>query len=343
MHPFEEKLEEKLIKTLGNDDGKSFMGRYTSAKDKSFDDIISQISGTEPDLTKHDTSHIKNVLTRVHELLGDDVVDLDAYEMYTLAIIVLFHDVGNIFGRKGHQTMGKVAKVYNYVRGGNDPKWNQERLVVLQAVNAHTGKTETGEVKDTLKEVEDVSNLENGKKIRLRELAAILRFADELEEGPNRTSMFKQTIAGEKGGYSLESMPFHNYSNVTNVFIDRGNSRVVLRYHIDWDSNKDPNGESFKNFLKFCFTRILKLDDERKYARYYSQVLSPFKKTEVSFHFSIDNVPVELPLESLEFYDKIPIPRLNFDHEIEKREILTSNPEYDVEKIFGTLSSQRIS
>ncbi len=339
MHPFEKKLEDKLIETLDNDEGKSFMSRYTSARDKSFDNVISQIAGSEPNLTKHDVSHIKNVLTRVHELLGDEVTDLNCFEMYTMAIVVLFHDVGNIFGREDHQTKSKVAKVYNHIRG-NEPKWNQERLVVLQAVNAHTGRSQTGEAKDTLKEVEEISNLENGKKIRLRELAAILRFADELEEGPDRTSTFKQAIAGETGGYSKESMQYHNYSNVTNVFIDRGNGRIILRYHINWEANADPSGESFKETLKYCLTRVLKLDEERKYTRYYSQILSPFKMTQVSFHFTVDHIPVDIALDKLEFSDKIPVPRINLEGVVQK-EILDSDPNYDVEKIFQALLKQK--
>lgn len=336
MHPFEGDLEKSLKNTLGVEEGKSFMSRYTNAKDKSIADVISQITGSEPDLTKHDASHIKNVLTRVHQLLGSDADKLSCYEMYALAIIVLFHDVGNIFGRKDHQTPGKVAKVYNHVRG-DDPKWNQERLLVLKAVEAHTGKNQDGTAKDTLKTVDDIANLEDGQPIRLRELAAILRFADELEEGPGRTSTFKQKLAGTAGGYASGSLPYHAYSNAVNVFIDRGNGRIVLRYYIDWDKAKDANGEEFKGLLKFCFARILKLDDERKYCKYYTEFLRPFKKTEVTFHFSINKSPVELGLGSLLFEDDIPIPRTSLDG-VEQEEIAKKDSAYNITSIFESIS-----
>ena len=42
-----------------------------------------------------------------------------------------------------------------------------------------------------LKELAETEQLE-GRPVRLRELAAVLRFADELAEGPQRTSEFMQ-------------------------------------------------------------------------------------------------------------------------------------------------------
>jgi hypothetical protein len=312
MHTLEEKLDKRLKSKLGEDDGASFMSRYITARDKSFADIISQISGSEPDLTKHDITHIRAVLTRVDQLLDDSYLELSVYDLYVLCMIVLFHDVGNIFGRRDHQTKQKVAKVYNHVRG-NDPRWNQERLIILKAVEAHTGRSQTGQPLDTLSEVDEVGNLENGQKIRLRELATILRFADELEEGPGRTSLFKQQNAGEKGGYSQESLPYHEYANITDVFIDRGGGRIVLTYHLNWDKQKDPDCDCLKKVLAFCFQRILKLDDERKYARYYSKLLDPFRKTEVSFQFTVDNLPVDIGLEPIQFHDEIPVPRVSYD------------------------------
>ena len=62
--------------------------------------------------------------------------------------------------------------------------------MVVRATSAHTGKAQDGSC-DTLKEVAELDHLAN-RPVRLRELAAILRFADELAEGPQRTSEFMQ-------------------------------------------------------------------------------------------------------------------------------------------------------
>ena len=64
--------------------------------------------------------------------------------------------------------------------------------------------------------------------MRLRELAAVLRFADELAEGPQRTSEFMQA----EGLYESESQQFHDYANSTHILIDRGTNRIILTYEI---------------------------------------------------------------------------------------------------------------
>eukprot|EP01037_Dinobryon_pediforme_P007472 gene7472-7536_t len=92
---------------------------------------------------------------------------------------------GNVDGRVGHNK--KITEVYNQVRN-KDPRFNQERRVVIKGAEAHCGKTKAGD-RDTLLNVEEIESID-GSRIRLRELSAILRFADELAEGPQRTSSY---------------------------------------------------------------------------------------------------------------------------------------------------------
>jgi hypothetical protein len=40
-----------------------------------------------------------------------------------------------------------------------------------------------------------------------------------------------------------------------------------------------------KEFLTFVFNRIAKLDEERRYARFYCRALAPFKQTDVAINF----------------------------------------------------------
>jgi len=337
--PFEDLLENKLVEKLGPDEGRSFFSRYTCVRDRLIDEVLSEIPGSEPNLSKHDALHIKQLLVRAYQLLGDDCKKLSEYELYTLGISILFHDSGNLFGRDNHHAKDQVAKVYNGIRGSH-PKWRQERHVILTIIESHTGKERDGSASDTLQKVELVSSLENGEKIRIREIASILRFADELEEGPLRTSFFRQSQNSGKGSYPESSKPYHEYANITNVVADRGNGRIVIRYHIDFDTKKDARGVKFKKALEFAYERIIKLDDERQYTKYYSELLLPFKKTEVSFHFSINEIPIEMELEPLVFADEIPIPGRKRKKSQHLQIVTDQNKNYDVKSILKKIQKK---
>ena len=71
--------------------------------------------------------------------------------MYCLGMFILFHDVGNVFGREGHQN--KVAKVFDRIRGKN-ASLRREKTMVVRATCAHTGTARDGS-RDTLKDLDD--------------------------------------------------------------------------------------------------------------------------------------------------------------------------------------------
>ena len=184
-------------------------------------------------------------------LLSDDgIKKLSGIEMYCLGMFILFHDTGNVYGRKNHHK--KVGRVFDCIRD-KDISLRHEKTLVVRATSAHTGKAQDGSC-DTLKEVAELDHLAN-RPVRLRELAAILRFADELAEGPQRTSEFMQV----EDLYESESKKFHDYASRTTILIDRQNSRIFITYTIDIDINKP---DELSDFLSFVFERIQKLNQE---------------------------------------------------------------------------------
>jgi hypothetical protein len=108
-----------------------------------------------------------------------------------------------------------------------------------------------------------------------------LRFADELAEGPQRTSDY--LIDANK--ISDVNKKYHRYAQITEPFIDRGNGRIVLRYDINI---KNETQSTLKEMLSFAYERILKVDEERRYTKFHSKLLEPFRKTEISFNFNND-------------------------------------------------------
>ncbi|WP_426065270.1 HD domain-containing protein [Flavobacterium sp. DSP2-3-1] len=308
--------------------------RYASVRDAMYEDgFFGEIKGQEPSLSDHSEKHIQDVFSRAYKIMGEDsFCYFNETEIYCLALMILFHDVGNIFGRKGHEAIRNIAEVYNKYRA-NYQNYGNERRIISTGASAHSGKSKSGN-KDTLKDLND-DNLDSNL-VRLRELSSILRFSDELAEGKQRTCSFLI----DKGLYSEESMIFHKYAQITNIFPDRNLGRVSITYNIDIpvDFNKDEQ-EKLKNLLKFTYYRAHKLDEERRYTKYYSEILKVFKTVSVVYNFTKNHIPIDIELKQIIFEDKYPIPgELKVVDGVELETIFTKKDEnYNIEKIINSI------
>ncbi len=300
---FEKHMRDRLAAELDEAASKSMLAAYTLARTKLVDDLLAEIKGAQPDLSDHGPNHVANVLDNIHYLLSDKykVHGLSAIDLYVLGTLVLFHDVGNLYERKGHQT--KLGEIFDWARG-TDPSVRREKTMVLQAAAAHTGRAADGTF-DTLKQVSETDHLA-GHKVRLLDLAAILRLADELAEGPQRTSAFLL----EKGLHRPSSTIFHQYAAMTNIRPDRGTGRIMVTYEVPLDK-KEGVEDAFlvaplRELLDFTYGRVVKLDQERRYARFYSSgVLSPFDTTSVQFNFHYNGALLQFNLPPLVLNDKV--------------------------------------
>ena len=290
---FDEQLRDKVLEDFDENKGRYLVNAYELAWLKLQQEVYPHIQGQEPSLSDHGSDHVLNVQQNAIRLLSNDgkIRELSGIEMYCLGMCILFHDVGNIYGRENHQN--RVAGVFGQIRG-TDTSLRREKTLIIRATRAHTGTEQDGS-RDTLKEVTESDHLE-GEHVRLREIAAIIRFADELAEGPQRTSEFMQTA----GLYDKESQKHHDYANITHIRIDRGTGRVVLTYEINIDVNQT---DKLRDLLEFTYTRIRKLNQERQYACYYSALLRPFKSTEVTFNFHFGNELLDTDLSPLKLTD----------------------------------------
>lgn len=324
-------LEKMLVEKLKFDDSiteelkSQLTTYYFSAKESLKRIIYEEIKAVEKDLTRHSIGHIVNVQEKAAMLIGNDGKSrYNGVELYFLALSILFHDVGNIHGRTDHNK--KVTDIYNMVRNKNS-HFNQERRLVLQAVGAHCGKSSNGD-KDTLNELADKSDL-FGYPLRLRELASVLRFADELEEGPQRTSDYM--IENHKIDWN--SRIYHEYAQITRPFIDRGGSRIVVTYDIDCNQC-----DFLQDLLMFSYKRVIKLDLERRYCKYYAPILDVFKRTDVSYEFNFNGNPLNLDLDQISLEDKYTYMDEN-DDEIDL--FLKRFPKYEIENILGQINMNK--
>ena len=294
----EERMRGALTESLDQTTAEYLFGLYTTARRKLTREVYPRLILANPDLTDHSAEHIANVLDNVNYLVACDAFEetsppFSAADAYTLCLAALFHDAGMVYGRENHEA--KVAKVYDLVRTSPDVPL-QEKALVYRIALAHTGTTNTGS-RDTIAAVPETMDLD-GERVKARELAAILRFADELAEGPQRTSSLLGTPPFSVG---TDSTVYHRYAAISNVHIDRDIGRIALTYRFDMgEDHMDPHAPDFRQLLEFTFFRAAKLDSERRYARFYSHHLAPFNRTEVVLNFwddtglILDPGPLEL-------------------------------------------------
>ena len=262
------------------------MSRYLHARTVLLGNVYEEIRGSEPNLTDHGPRHIQDVLENVFKLLEHNLDHFEPIEHYVLGLGVLFHDVGNLHGRKDHNK--RIARFYDHVRGGHE--FAQEKSLVVRISQAHSGKARDGSL-NTLVDVPERSHLD-GEPVRAREIAAIVRFADELAEGPQRTSNYMSSHAR----YVPESIPHHEYSGATNIAIDKGNKRIAVTYQFNVVTEKGMEEElsKLKESLNFAYDRLGKMNFERKYARFHcSRPLDSFQNITVCLEVQIDGEFVE--------------------------------------------------
>lgn len=328
MKNFDGQLCEMIRKQFDESKALELTSAYSSARSKLENEVYPNIQGREPNLSDHGIRHISNVQQNIIQLLSNNgaIADLTGIEMYCLGMLILLHDAGNVYGRANHHK--KVGRVFDQIRG-TASSIRHEKTLLVKAARAHTGTSQDGS-HDTLKEVEEIEQL-GGERVRLRELAALLRFADELAEGPQRTSNFMQ----KENLYSEESKIYHRYASSTNILIDREAGRIAVAYEIDVDmvENGEERKKNLSEFLNFVYGRLLKLNQERQYARYYTILLAPFRSTEATFNFHCGDGLLNIDLLPLILTD-IVIPGES------TKSIENRNPDYNIQHLVTDVLSK---
>lgn len=324
---------EKLDITKGN----ALYNKYESIRNSMVDDnFFKEIKGKEPDLSDHSERHIQDVFERTYKVIGEEEFkSFNIYEIYCLAIMVLFHDVGNIRGRKNHQVQEKIAEVYNKYRQ-NIENFREERRIIIAGASAHTGKSKNDN-NDTLREVKPDSF--EGESIDLIELASILRFSDELAEGKQRTCSFliEKKLIDEK------SLIYHRYAQVSNIHIDRKLERISITYNININMPfSSEEKQNLKELIEFTFNRAVKLDVERRYTKNFSRIIKRFSYVSVRYNFSIEDIPMEMDLSNILFEDQYPIPgevfKPNEPYGVDI--IVKKNSDYAIENLLKEIESK---
>jgi len=236
-------------------------------------------------LNRHDERHVEKVIERVYELLINFSSGLpSAFEVFLLLCAVQLHDIGNITGRREHEK--KIKEVtYDELKPIIPDTLTQK--YIYDIAGAHGGSVDGG--KDTLSRLQQHVTVHN-QLIRPALLAAVLRFADELADGPYRA--YRKLI--DLDLISEESRIHHCYStacHTTHICQNEINNTLFpeLIYHID----KDVVGKRFnvegddRTLIDEIFSRTAKAERERRYCmRYFGH------------HLALREIRVKIDIES---------------------------------------------
>ena len=156
-------------------------------------------------LNDHGASHVAMVISRASILLGKNLSKLTGYEAFILLLAIHFHDVGNVYGREGHE-----KRIASAISKCKLPDFLDAAVIrsVIRIAAAHGGRTMDNS-KDTIAELEAEIDL-SGVKIRPALLASIVRFADEIADDNTRVSAF----ASQTDAIPEKNAIYHRYSAV---------------------------------------------------------------------------------------------------------------------------------
>ena len=118
-------------------------------------------------LNRHDVTHTNKVQEKAKEILKCfNNLDLTYYELYFLLCAAVVHDIGNIFGRKGHERNIKAILDHECTDILPD---SIERRVIARIARAHGGSISGNS--DTISNLRESDTI-NNKNVRERLLAS---------------------------------------------------------------------------------------------------------------------------------------------------------------------------
>ncbi|NQU24873.1 MAG: HD domain-containing protein [Candidatus Nealsonbacteria bacterium] len=241
------------------------MSQYKNLEDYLFQDIhpeVEKLAMTVDGgyLTDHGPEHIRTVIDRASQMIGDPKDRLSPYEVYVLLVAIHLHDLGNIFGRVSHER--RLAEIMSHIgtRLGNEVI---ELKTIRRIAEAHGGKDSDGTNADTIGTLQPEEPFRS-EAVRMQLLAAILRFADELADDTDRASR----LALELDRIPTEARIYHQYAKqLHSVRVLRDSGSIDLRFTLDSDvacRTFEKDGGS-QYLLDEVYCRTMKMHVERIY------------------------------------------------------------------------------
>ena len=235
-------------------------------------------------LTDHGPKHVELVLQRASTLARTNESArsehtphrffrtlLDPYEVLLLTLGVHFHDVGNMYGRAGHQQ--RIGDIMEQIGSLSALPWSQRNLIARIA-SSHAGTIEGD--KDTIRLLE-VELHDGDIRYRPQLLAGLLRLADELSDEYSRADQYGLLAPDELPPTCL---PYQKYAQALTVWINLAEGQVHFRFQLHADDLREPLKKRLANgsevdvyLLDEIYERTLKTYNEMVYCGKYTRAL----------------------------------------------------------------------
>lgn len=208
-------------------------------------------------LTGHGARHVQTTINVAGRLIADMLAEFNGYEIYILLLSAHLHDVGNYYGRTGHEEkIREVVDLISVEALRDEPL----KMLLLDIAGAHGGELPGGN-KDKISKLLPKDSC-NSMKVRPQLLAAILRFADELADDNTRTTVLPVLIKNEI---------FHRYSAVLSP-VDLEGATATMKYYLSSEDVTTKYGKGRRKVLLYeeILERLEKCMKELEYCRLYS-------------------------------------------------------------------------
>lgn len=252
------------------------------------------IKDANPWYTDHGIGHINRIINRLYHLLKDHLLIneettpypsanviredrasklLNAYELYLLMCSVLWHDIGNLYGRTNHEKNinNYFKKAKNFLHDKNSSEW------IEKIAEAHSG------LKAIETNIDVESKNEKGVPYYPRFLAALLRFSDELDEDKDRIGekLYDDVPVGKQAYWffckcndSIHLEEEGDFGIIKVVFESK-----IFKSELFKKLGKENNEGIVKEVvgIEEYSKRINKINEERKYCSLYLNKFHYFK------------------------------------------------------------------
>ena len=290
-------IEDELrARTRKDPDAEDLWNRYANMKRYLELHYYPWIQANCPFYTDHGELHIRSVIHAVSQLLAPHLKksprqsDLTSLDLFLLLSSILWHDVGNVYGRSGHAK--RVTEMTRKIKTLGFPNPDIQRLVNEIAI-AHAGENGL----DIPRGREDCSTSNKTYTVYPLALAALVRFADEVSENQSRIS---HTLLPD---IPKENQIYWRYASCIAASLpDASRQRVRITVNIPDTAAPelhfcDDYPERFEknelSLIEYIVCRIEKMNNERAYcAPHFSRYVS-IREIEVLLTLTHDDARID--------------------------------------------------
>jgi hypothetical protein len=302
------RLERILDELSKGDPHNNFYGKYDVLKQRLLHHEYHFALANFPGGNDHGPSHIKRVLDYLDSLIPDTfLAQLNAYELFVLLMSTLYHDIGLLRGRPGHAKTGAELVGYDadsYLMNDDDVRY------ISAIVECHSGKADIVKSLARFREGEPV----RGFSIRPRLLAALVRFADALDEDVRRADC----LVEEKMNIPAESAIYWKASQkIRGVKADPG--RETIEFNVKFYTDDITELCAYEGKMITVFEGVIRkladINRERKYCMDFWKPPLSYKLMRVTFCQTDSELrPFEFTFDDWngenEFFVKFPLNRV---------------------------------